>query len=184
MVSSVVRPRSHSTCGPTKHRSWFTHRRPPWCRRPARVPALPRGNQRSRCTSPAREFRKRQASGLRPLRSRVWAVNKNERVLRSWLVAGSKYNNELPGTHKVFSRSEVSTAWNGKAFLPRMIRWLKTDIGNIGFHGIPRHVSDGSRYMKDSELGQRLSGGCQRQADADAAFMWDFAQVGTTVVVI
>ncbi len=115
---------------------------------------------------------------------RVWAVDKNERVLRSWLVAGSKYNNEVPGTHKVFSRSEVSTAWNGKAFLPRMIRWLKTDIGNIGFHGIPRHVSDGSRYMKDSELGQRLSGGCQRQADADAAFMWDFAQVGTKVVVI
>ena len=115
---------------------------------------------------------------------RVWAVDKNDRVLRSWLVAGSKYNNEVPGTHKVFSRSEVSTAWNGKAFLPRMIRWLKTDIGNIGFHGRPRHVSDGSRYMKDSELGQRLSGGCQRQADADAAFMWDFAQVGTTVVVL
>ncbi|MEP7202203.1 MAG: L,D-transpeptidase family protein [Ilumatobacteraceae bacterium] len=115
---------------------------------------------------------------------RVWAVDKNERVIRSWLVAGSKYNNEVPGTHKVFSRSEVSTAWNGKAFLPKMIRWLKTDIGNIGFHGIPRHVADGSRYMKDSELGQRLSGGCQRQADADAAFMWDFAQVGTAVVVL
>ena len=115
---------------------------------------------------------------------RVWAVDKNDRVIRSWLVAGSKYNNEVPGTHKVFSRSEVSTAWNGKAFLPKMIRWLKTDIGNIGFHGIPRHVEDGSRYMKDSELGQRLSGGCQRQADADAAFMWDFAQVGTTVVVL
>ncbi|MEP7114080.1 MAG: L,D-transpeptidase family protein [Ilumatobacteraceae bacterium] len=115
---------------------------------------------------------------------RVWAVDKNERVLRSWLVAGSKYNNEVPGTHEVYSRSEVSTAWNGKAFLPKMIRWLKTDIGNIGFHGIPRHVADGSRYMKDSELGQRLSGGCQRQADADAAFMWDFAQVGTKVVVL
>jgi peptidoglycan hydrolase-like protein with peptidoglycan-binding domain len=115
---------------------------------------------------------------------RVWAVDKNERIIRSWLVAGSKYNNEVPGVHKVFSRSEVSTAWNGKAYLPKMIRWLKTDIGNIGFHGIPRHVNDGSRYMKDSELGQRLSGGCQRQADADAAFMWDFAQVGTTVVVL
>ncbi len=115
---------------------------------------------------------------------RAWAVDKNERVLRSWLVAGSKYNNETPGTHEVYSRSDMSTAWNGKAYLPKMIRWLKTDIGAIGFHGIPRHVSDGSRYMKDSELGQRLSGGCQRQADADAAFLWDFAQVGTTVVVL
>lgn len=115
---------------------------------------------------------------------RVWAVDKNDRVIRSWLVSGSKYNNELPGTHEVYSRSEVSTAWNGKAYLPHMIRWLKTDIGNIGFHGIPRHVSDGSRYEKDSELGTRLSGGCQRQADLDADFMWDFAQIGTKVVVL
>ncbi|HEY7627187.1 MAG TPA: L,D-transpeptidase family protein [Ilumatobacteraceae bacterium] len=115
---------------------------------------------------------------------RVWAVDKNNRVIRSWLVSGSKYNNELPGTHEVYSRSEVSTAWNGKAYLPKMIRWLKTDIGHIGFHAIPRHVSDGSRYEKDSELGTRLSGGCQRQADLDAAFMWDFAQIGTKVVVI
>jgi putative peptidoglycan binding protein/L,D-transpeptidase-like protein len=115
---------------------------------------------------------------------RVWAVDKNERVLRSWLISGSKYSNEVPGTHKVYSRSEVSTAWNGKAFLPKMVRWYKTDIGNLGFHAIPRKVSDGSRYQKDSELGTRLSGGCQRQADLDAAFMWDFAQVGTTVVVL
>lgn len=115
---------------------------------------------------------------------RVWAVDANNRVIRSWLVSGSKYNNEVPGVHKVYSRSEVSTAWNGRAYLPHMIRWLKTDIGNIGFHGIPRHVSDGSRYEKDSELGTRLSGGCQRQADLDANFMWDFAQIGTTVVVL
>jgi Putative peptidoglycan binding domain/L,D-transpeptidase catalytic domain len=115
---------------------------------------------------------------------RVWAIDKNDRVIRSWLVAGSKYNNEVPGTHEVYSRSEVSTAWNGKAFLPKMIRWLKTDIGNIGFHGIPRHVADGSRYMTDEELGTRLSGGCQRQADLDADFMWDFAQIGTKVVVL
>ena len=115
---------------------------------------------------------------------RVWAVDKNNRVVRSWLASGSKYNNEVPGVHEVFSRSEVSTAWNGKAFLPHMIRWLKTDIGAIGFHAIPRHVADGSRYMKDSELGTRLSGGCQRQADADANFMWDFAQIGTKVVVL
>ena len=67
--------------------------------------------------------------------------------------------------------------------LPHMIRYTKTKIGAIGFHGIPRHVSDGSRYEKDSELGTRLSGGCTRQADLDADFMWDFAQIGTKVVV-
>jgi peptidoglycan hydrolase-like protein with peptidoglycan-binding domain len=115
---------------------------------------------------------------------RVWAVDKNEVVIRSWLVSGSKYSNEVPGTHKVYSRADPSTAWNGKAYLPKMIRYYKTKIGNLGFHGIPRHVSDGTRYQKDSELGTRLSGGCQRQADLDATFMWDFAQIGTTVVVL
>ena len=114
---------------------------------------------------------------------RVWAVDKNDRVIRSWLVSGSKYNNEVPGKHVVYSRSEVSTAWNGKALLPHMIRYTKTKIGAIGFHGIPRHVSDGSKYEKDTELGTRLSGGCTRQADLDADFMWDFAQIGTTVIV-
>ena len=45
-------------------------------------------------------------------------------------------------------------------------------------------IEDGSRYQTDAELGTRLSGGCQRQADLDADFVWDFAQIGTTVVVL
>ena len=32
---------------------------------------------------------------------RVWAVDADGRILRSWLVSGSKYNNETPGTHQV-----------------------------------------------------------------------------------
>jgi lipoprotein-anchoring transpeptidase ErfK/SrfK len=115
---------------------------------------------------------------------RVWAVDEDERILRSWLVSGSKYDNETPGTHEVYSRSDMSTAWNGKAWLPMMVRWLQTDIGHIGFHAMPRHVEDDSPYQTEAELGTRLSGGCQRQADRDARFTWDFAQVGTKVVVI
>jgi len=115
---------------------------------------------------------------------RVWAVAEDGHVIRSWLVTGSQYNNEIPGTHEVYSRSEQSTAWNGRAILPYMIRWLKTERGAIGFHGIPIHVEDGTPYQTEAELGTRMSGGCQRQADPDAAFMWEFAQVGTTVVVI
>jgi peptidoglycan hydrolase-like protein with peptidoglycan-binding domain len=114
---------------------------------------------------------------------RVWAVDDNERVLRSWLVAGSKYANELPGTHYVYSKSEVSTAWNGEAYLPYMVRWLQTQRGHIGFHGIPTRVADGTPYMTIDEFGQRLSGGCQRQADEDALFVWNFADIGTKVVV-
>ena len=46
---------------------------------------------------------------------RVWAVDTDGRIVRSWLVAGSKYNNEMPGVHEVYSKSIESTAWNGKA---------------------------------------------------------------------
>lgn len=115
---------------------------------------------------------------------RVWAVDADGDIVRSWLVSGSQYSNEIPGTYTVYSRSEQSTAWNGRAILPYMIRWLRTDIGHIGFHGIPRHVEDGSAYQTEDELGTRLSGGCQRQADPDARFLWQFAPEGTTVVVL
>jgi peptidoglycan hydrolase-like protein with peptidoglycan-binding domain len=114
---------------------------------------------------------------------RVWAVDANERIVRSWLVSGSRFNNEEPGTHTVYSRSETSTAWNGQAILPKMIRYQKTDLGHIGFHGIPRHISDNSVYQTTEELGTRLSGGCQRQHDLDAAFLWAWADIGTKVVV-
>jgi hypothetical protein len=115
---------------------------------------------------------------------RLWAVSDSGEIIRSWLVSGSKYSNEIPGNHEVYSRSDMSTAWNGKAYLPHMVRWLKTDIGAIGFHGIPIHVADGTAYQTEAELGTRLSGGCQRQANRDADFVWEFAQVGTPVIVI
>jgi len=89
----------------------------------------------------------------------------------------------LPGVHEVYSKSEMTTAWNGQAYLPLMVRWLDTERGAIGFHGIPTHVSDGSAYQTDAELGQKLSGGCQRQSNLDAQFMWAFADIGTTVIV-
>lgn len=115
---------------------------------------------------------------------RVWAINKEGQIVRSWLVSGSMYSNEVPGTHKVYSRSEVSTAWNGKATLKKMVRWLKTERGALGFHEIPIRRSDKKIYQTEEELGLRLSGGCQRQAKADADFMWKFATVGTPVVVL
>ena len=118
------------------------------------------------------------------LGQRVWAVDDNEHVVRSYLVSGSQYNNEVPGKHEVYSRSEMTTAWNGAANLPLMVRWLDTERGAIGFHQIPRKKSDGSLYQTEDELGTRLSGGCQRQTALDAQFMWAFGQVGTPVYVV
>lgn len=114
---------------------------------------------------------------------RVWAVSEDGAIIRSFLVSGSTYGNEVPGSHAVYSRSEMSTAWNGKAWLPKMIRWYKTQIGALGFHSIPLSVKDDSPYQTTDELGTRLSGGCQRQHPLDAEFMWQFATIGTPVIV-
>jgi peptidoglycan hydrolase-like protein with peptidoglycan-binding domain len=118
------------------------------------------------------------------LGQRVWAIDDDGRVVRSWLVSGSKFANETPGTHRVYSKSKITTAWNGKATLRLMVRWLKTKIGAIGFHQIPIRRSNKQVYQTEEELGSRLSGGCQRQAPLDAKFLWDFADIGTRVVVL
>lgn len=114
---------------------------------------------------------------------RVWAVDADERVVRSWLVAGSRFTNEVPGTHRVYSRSETSTAWDGTYRFNKMVRWYDSSRGALGFHSIPYDAA-GRPQMTEDELGERLSAGCQRQADLDADFLWDFAPVGTTVVVL
>ena len=115
---------------------------------------------------------------------RVWAVDADDNIVRSYLVSGSQFANEQPGVFEVYSKSEVATGWNFEADLPLMVRYQKTDRGNIGFHQIPIKKADGSTYQTIDQLGERLSGGCQRQHPLDAQFMWYFANVGTTVVVI
>jgi hypothetical protein len=128
-----------------------------------------------------------QGTGYRIVYSRamqrVWAVNDAEQVVRSYLVTGSQYGNEVPGRHEVYSRSEVTTAWNGAADLPLMVRWLDTERGAIGFHAIPKHRDTGEPYQTTDELGTKLSGGCQRQHMLDAQFMWAFGEIGTPVYV-
>lgn len=54
--------------------------------------------------------------------------------------------------------------------------------GSDRLHEIP--VRDGVALQGDDELGEALSAGCVRQSTDDAAWMWDWAGTGTTVVVL
>jgi hypothetical protein len=115
---------------------------------------------------------------------RVWAVDDQERIVRSYLVSGSRFRNEVPGTHTVYSKSETALGWDLSADLPYMVRYTETERGHIGFHAIPSWNDTGEMLQTEEELGQKLSGGCTRQALLDAQFMWAFADVGTTVIVL
>ena len=115
---------------------------------------------------------------------RVWAIDEDEQIVRSYLVSGSRYRNEVPGWHRVYSRSESALGWDLQADLPYMIRYTQTERGHIGFHAIPSWRDSGEKLQTIEELGQRLSGGCTRQAPQDAEFLWSFADVGTRVLVL
>jgi len=113
---------------------------------------------------------------------RVWIVDDTNVTIRTYRVSG-RFGQPTPGTYHVFSRSSFTCNIDHPNICMRfMVRFAHGPLGdNIGFHEIPRR--DGVPIESDSQLGQALSGGCVRQATADAMFMWDFAGIGTTVVV-
>ena len=118
---------------------------------------------------------------------RVWLVEANGAVSKSHLVSGrATWNQPTPGTYSVFSRSGYTCNINNPHICWRyMVRFTKGPEGdNIGFHEIPTNLRTGYRLQSESQLGQALSGGCVRQATPDAIFMWNWAPIGTKVVVL
>ena len=113
---------------------------------------------------------------------RVWIVDANSVTVRTYRVSG-RMGQPDPGTYHVYSRSTFTCNIDHPNICMRfMVRFAHGPLGdNIGFHEIPR--KDGVPIEADAQLGQPLSGGCVRQSTADAMFMWDFAGIGTTVVV-
>jgi lipoprotein-anchoring transpeptidase ErfK/SrfK len=112
----------------------------------------------------------------------VWLVRPNGTISRTYLVSGSRYDQLQPGTYKVFSKSAKTTSWNSKATMNYMVRFTRGKNAAIGFHDIPRYPN-GASAQTLTQLGLPLSDGCIRQRSGDAKALWDFAPVGTTVVV-
>lgn len=112
----------------------------------------------------------------------VWVIDKNEEVVRSMPVSGRR-GVPAPGSYKVTSQSlwSFSLDFEGVDF-----RWmtrfaLGPEGGNIGFHEIPR--KDGKPMQTESQLGSFAGAGCIRMATADVKFLYQWAKLGTPVVV-
>ncbi|QZY30058.1 L,D-transpeptidase [Nocardioides coralli] len=113
---------------------------------------------------------------------RVWLVNREGRVRRTYLVSGSIHDNLDPGTYQVYSRSMTAIGIDDSGTMRYFVRFARGDTGAaIGFHDIP--VDDGRPLQGVEELGTPTSHGCIRQQRKHARLMWDFAPLGTTVVV-
>lgn len=115
-------------------------------------------------------------------RQRVWLVSKAKHVERTYLVSGSVTDNLDPGTYSVYSRSEQAWGIDDSGTMRYFVRFTQGDTGAaIGFHDIP--IDDGKPVQTFAQLGTPQSHGCVRQKRADAIALWDFAPLGTTVVV-
>lgn len=117
-------------------------------------------------------------------RQRVWLVGSDGSVERTYPVSGSVYDNLEPGTYEVYSRSEQAYAFDGSGSMKYFVRFTQGDTGAaIGFHDIPVG-NDGDLVQTVDQLGTPLSHGCIRQERDDAIAMWEFADLGTEVVVV
>ena len=114
----------------------------------------------------------------------VWAYDENNTIIKVHRVSGRQDPRDpLPGVYQVWSRSLRTFSINNPTITWNyMVRFAKGDRdGNIGFHDIPYQY--GQPVQTVDQLGQALSGGCVRQAPEDAVWMWNWAQLGTVVVV-
>ena len=115
-------------------------------------------------------------------RQRVWLVSRAKHVQRTYLVSGSVTDNLDPGTYSVYSRSEQAWGIDDSGTMRYFVRFTQGDTGAaIGFHDIP--IDDGKLVQTFAQLGTPQSHGCVRQKRSDAIALWEFAPLGTTVVV-
>ena len=118
---------------------------------------------------------------------KVWVVNSDGVVIKTHLVSGRRlWCDPRPGEYRVFSRSRYTFSLSNPDIIwGYMVRFTKgCQGGNIGFHEIPTNKTTGRKVQSISQLGTPLSGGCVRQALPDAQWMWNWAYVGTKVVVL
>ena len=115
-------------------------------------------------------------------RQRVWLVDDAGKVVRTYLVSGSLTDNLFEGTYSVYSRSRNAVGIDDSGTMEYFVRFTQGTGGSaIGFHTIP--VDEGKPVQTLRQLGTPQSHGCIRQERSNAIALWDFAPVGTTVVV-
>jgi lipoprotein-anchoring transpeptidase ErfK/SrfK len=114
---------------------------------------------------------------------RVWLARADGTVRRTYPVSGSRYDNLRPGHYTVYSISRHATAFDYSSTMQYFVRFTRGSNAAIGFHDIPVD-SQGRRVQSPRQLGQPLSSGCIRQRRPDARALWDFAPIGTRVVVV
>jgi hypothetical protein len=154
--------------------------------RPAPPTAVPGPRSQEGASAPDDALPADSGTGRRVVfsesRQRVWLVDADDGVRRTYLVSGSAHDNLDTGAYEVYSRSAQAWGIEDSGSMKWFVRFARGDSGAaIGFHDIP--VDAGRKVQTVAQLGTPLSHGCIRQRTADAKALWRFASLGTTVVV-
>ena len=112
---------------------------------------------------------------------RVWLVGADDDVDRTYLVSGSVTDNLRAGTFSVYSTARWAVGVDDSGVMQYFVRFTRGVRAAIGFHSIP--TKNGQALQTRAQLGTPQSHGCIRQWLPDAVALWDFAPVGTKVVV-
>jgi len=114
---------------------------------------------------------------------RIWMVDEHNELVDTYLVSGRE-DVPRPGAYSVFSKSVNAWATHDGITMRWMVRFTHASSGvAIGFHSIPLY-SNGEPMQTEDELGYYRSGGCVRQADDKARALYEWAPIGTTIVVL
>ncbi len=113
---------------------------------------------------------------------RVWLIDGRGRTVSTYLVSGSVTDNLKPGSYSVYSRSRWANGIQDSGVMEYFVRFTQGRNAAIGFHNIP--TKNGVPLQSVRQLGTPQSHGCIRQRMKDAIRLWDFAPLGTRVVVV
>lgn len=114
----------------------------------------------------------------------VWLVAANGEVVRDYPVSGTRFGQVEPGTYEVLRKRRHTISYHGTESMEYMVTFTEGVNAAIGFHDIPVDLDTGKPIQTLDQLGQSLSDGCVRQAEPDARALWNFAPVGTKVIVL
>ena len=114
---------------------------------------------------------------------RVWVINADNKVIRTFPVSGM-LGQPGNGTFRVFSKSPTSYSpeFAGVTFRFMTRFAIGRNGGNIGFHEIP--IRNSKPMQTVDELGAFKGSGCLRSSTQDALFIYQWATLGTKVVVV
>ena len=113
---------------------------------------------------------------------RVWLVASGDDVKRSYLVTGSKWDNLRPGSYRVKSKTRAARTYRGGGTFEYFVKFSQGRTSAIGFHAVTVR-NNGTLVYTRADLGKARTPGCVEAMRADARALWEFAPVGTSVVV-